>query len=89
MDKIKALIFDLDGVIVTTEHNHFLAWQRTAHSLGIDFEEEQNELLKGVSRADSLKKILELGSKTISLTSSTLIREEPGYKFKFTLTTEL
>ncbi len=66
MDKIKALIFDLDGVIVTTEHNHFLAWQRTAHSLGIDFEEEQNELLKGVSRADSLKKILELGSKTIA-----------------------
>jgi beta-phosphoglucomutase len=63
---IKALIFDLDGVIVTTEHNHFIAWQRSAHSLGIEFEEEHNELLKGVSRADSLKKILELGSKTIS-----------------------
>lgn len=66
MDKLKALIFDLDGVIVTTEHNHFVAWKRTANSLGIDFEEEHNELLKGVSRADSLKKILELGSKTIS-----------------------
>lgn len=63
---IKALIFDLDGVIVTTEHNHFVAWKRTANSLGIDFEEEHNELLKGVSRADSLKKILELGTKTIS-----------------------
>jgi beta-phosphoglucomutase len=46
---IKGLIFDLDGVIVTTEHNHFIAWQRTANSLGIDFEEEHNELLKGVS----------------------------------------
>lgn len=66
MDKIKALIFDLDGVIVTTEHNHFIAWKRTANSLGIDFEEEHNELLKGVSRVDSLKKILELGAKTIS-----------------------
>jgi len=63
---IKALIFDLDGVIVTTEHNHFIAWKRTANSLGIDFEEEHNELLKGVSRVDSLKKILELGAKTIS-----------------------
>jgi beta-phosphoglucomutase len=63
---IKALIFDLDGVIVTTEHNHFIAWQRTAHALGIEFEEEHNELLKGVSRVDSLKKILELGSKQIS-----------------------
>lgn len=65
---VKALIFDLDGVIVTTEHNHYIAWKRTAESLGIPFEEEQNELLKGVSRADSLKKILELGSKTISTT---------------------
>ena len=63
---VKALIFDLDGVIVTTEHNHFIAWKRTAESLGIPFEEEHNELLKGVSRVDSLKKILELGSKTIS-----------------------
>ncbi|MDP4638207.1 MAG: beta-phosphoglucomutase [Crocinitomicaceae bacterium] len=66
MDKIKGLIFDLDGVIVTTEHNHFIAWQRTANALGIDFQEEHNELLKGVSRADSLKKILDLGSKSIS-----------------------
>ena len=63
---VKALIFDLDGVIVTTEHNHFIAWKRTSNSLGIDFEEEHNELLKGVSRVDSLKKILELGAKTIS-----------------------
>ena len=57
---IKGLLFDLDGVLVTTEHNHFLAWQRCAHSLGIDFTENENELLKGVSRVDSLKKILEL-----------------------------
>jgi beta-phosphoglucomutase len=63
---MKAFLFDLDGVLVSTEHNHFLAWQRCAHSLGIAFSEKENELLKGVSRADSLKKILELGAKTIS-----------------------
>lgn len=63
---IKALIFDLDGVIVTTEHNHFVAWKKTAESLGIRFSEKENELLKGVSRVDSLKKILELGNKTIT-----------------------
>ena len=62
---MKAFLFDLDGVLVSTEHNHFLAWQRCAHSLGIDFTEKENELLKGVSRVDSLKKILELGGKTI------------------------
>ena len=63
---MKAFLFDLDGVLVSTEHNHFLAWQRCAHSLGIEFTEKENELLKGVSRADSLLKILELGAKTIS-----------------------
>ncbi|MEY3591560.1 MAG: hypothetical protein RLZZ38_517 [Bacteroidota bacterium] len=66
MSPIKGLLFDLDGVLVTTEHNHFIAWQRCAHSLGIAFTEQENELLKGVSRVDSLKKILELGAKTIS-----------------------
>ncbi len=63
---MKAFIFDLDGVLVSTENNHFLAWQRCAHSLGIEFSEKENELLKGVSRIDSLKKILELGKKTIA-----------------------
>lgn len=66
MSPIKGLLFDLDGVLVTTEHNHFIAWQRCAHSLDIAFTENENELLKGVSRVDSLKKILELGAKTIT-----------------------
>ena len=43
-----------------------LAWQNLAHSLGIPFSKEQNEQLKGVSRARSLEKILEWGNKTIS-----------------------
>jgi beta-phosphoglucomutase len=64
--RIKGLIFDLDGVLVTTEHNHFIAWKNTAEMLGISFSEEDNEQLKGISRVDSLKKILELGNKSIS-----------------------
>ena len=64
--KIKGLLFDLDGVLVTTEHNHFVAWKNTAEILGISFTEEDNEQLKGISRVDSLKKILEIGGKTIS-----------------------
>jgi beta-phosphoglucomutase len=62
----KGLIFDLDGVIVTTEHNHFIAWKRTADQLGISFTEKENELLKGMSRIDSLRIILEIGKKSIS-----------------------
>jgi beta-phosphoglucomutase len=63
--EIKGLIFDLDGVIVNTEHNHYIAWKRTAESLGIPFTEEDNEKLKGISRVDSLKMILEMGNKSI------------------------
>lgn len=58
----KTFIFDLDGVIVDTAKYHFLAWQRLASQLGIDFTPEHNEQLKGVSRVRSLDIILELGN---------------------------
>ena len=57
----KAFIFDLDGVIVDTAKYHFLAWQRIATRLGIEFTHEHNEQLKGVSRIRSLDIILGLG----------------------------
>lgn len=62
----KGFIFDLDGVIVDTAKYHFLAWQELAKSLDIEFTEEENEQLKGVSRVRSLEKILAWGNKTIS-----------------------
>jgi beta-phosphoglucomutase len=57
----KAFIFDLDGVIVDTARYHFLAWEKIAKEIGIEFTHEHNELLKGVSRVRSLDIILELG----------------------------
>lgn len=62
----KAFIFDLDGVIVDTAKYHFLAWQKIASRLGIDFTHEHNEQLKGVSRIRSLDLILSLGGKEIT-----------------------
>ncbi len=62
----KGFIFDLDGVIVDTAHFHFLAWQKTANELGFALTPELNEQLKGVSRINSLKKILEWAGVTIS-----------------------
>jgi beta-phosphoglucomutase len=59
---IQGLIFDLDGVLVTTEENHYLAWKRIADALKIPFDEHENENLKGVSRADSLRYLLRLGN---------------------------
>ena len=66
MNNKKAFIFDLDGVIVDTAKYHYLAWQKIANELNIDFTLEQNELLKGVSRVRSLDIILELGKVTAS-----------------------
>ena len=62
----KGFIFDLDGVIVDTAKYHFLAWKKLANGIGVDFSEEQNEQLKGVSRIRSLEKILSWGDKSLS-----------------------
>ena len=59
--RIKACLFDLDGVIVDTAKYHFNAWRRMANELGFDFTHEENEKLKGVSRMDSLNLILSWG----------------------------
>jgi beta-phosphoglucomutase len=56
-----ACIFDLDGVLVDTAKYHFKAWKRLTDMLGIDFTENDNERLKGVSRMASLEIILEIG----------------------------
>ena len=63
---IRGFLFDLDGVLVDTAQYHFLAWQRMAAELGIHFGEAENEQLKGVSRAESLNRILAWGRKTLS-----------------------
>lgn len=56
---IKAVIFDLDGVIVFTDRFHYQAWKKMADGMGIYFDEEINNRLRGVSRMASLEIILE------------------------------
>ena len=56
--KYKGIIFDLDGVICSTDEYHFLAWKALADRLGIPFDRERNNLLRGVSRMASLNIIL-------------------------------
>ena len=60
---LKAVVFDLDGVITDTAHLHFLAWRAVAEEIGITFDEVFNEQLKGISRMDSLLRILKHGGK--------------------------
>lgn len=56
-----AVIFDLDGVLTDTAEFHFIAWQTIANKLGIEFNQEDNEQLKGVDRENSLTYILNKG----------------------------
>ncbi len=60
---LKAVVFDLDGVITDTAHLHFLAWRTVAQEIGISIDETFNEELKGISRMDSLQRILRYGGK--------------------------
>lgn len=57
---IKAVIFDLDGVLVSTDLMHYAAWKRLAEELGIrNFTQEDNRRQRGVSRMASLEVLLE------------------------------
>lgn len=55
---MKAVIFDLDGVITDTAEYHFLAWKHIADQIHIPFDRSFNESLKGISREKSLETIL-------------------------------
>jgi len=65
---LKALIFDLDGVLTDTAKYHYLAWKKLADELGYYFDEDINELLKGVSRINSFEIILEKNNATAKYT---------------------
>lgn len=61
---MRAVIFDLDGVVVNTAKYHYLGWKKLAKELGFDFDISHNERLKGVSRMESLNIVLEVGGIT-------------------------
>lgn len=60
---MKGVIFDLDGVLVSTDELHYKAWKKLAEELGItNFTKEDNEKQRGVSRMESLEVVLRKGS---------------------------
>lgn len=60
---LKGIIFDLDGVIVSTDEQHYLGWQALADRLGIPFSREVNSRFRGVSRMACMNILEELGGK--------------------------
>jgi beta-phosphoglucomutase-like phosphatase (HAD superfamily) len=55
---IKAVIFDLDGVLTDTAEFHYRAWKQLADEEGLPFSRADNEYLRGVSRRESLLRLL-------------------------------
>ncbi len=73
---LKAVIFDLDGVICFTDKYHYQAWKALADRLGIYFDEKINNRLRGVSRMASLEIILENSDKTYTDEEKAAFAEE-------------
>lgn len=57
-NKIKLIIFDLDGVLTETSKYHFMAWKSLAKEINIDLKDAFEANLKGISRKESLNRIL-------------------------------
>jgi len=64
--RYEGIIFDLDGVICSTDHYHYLAWKALADRIGVPFNETDNNRLRGVSRMESLNIVLEKSDKAYS-----------------------
>jgi beta-phosphoglucomutase len=56
--ELRAFIFDLDGVITDTAELHYLSWKQLAEEENLSFSREDNEQLRGVSRRESLNRLL-------------------------------
>lgn len=85
MSTYEGVIFDLDGVICSTDRYHYLAWKRIADRLGIPFDERINGRLRGVSRMDSLNIILEGYDGSLTQVQKEALAEEKNALYRASL----
>ena len=78
----KGMIFDLDGVICSTDEYHYLAWKELADRLDIPFDRERNNLLRGVSRMASLEIILEKSGRRFTDDEKAALAEEKNNRYR-------
>lgn len=82
MQRYKALICDLDGVLCSTDEYHYEAWKEMADGIGVPFDREVNARLRGVSRAESLDIILEHGGVDFSPAERARLLEQKNERYK-------
>lgn len=74
---IKGIIFDLDGVLVSTDELHYIAWKKLAVELGIhNYNREDNQRQRGISRMASLEILLEKSNKVYSEKEKIFLAEQ-------------
>lgn len=83
----KGIIFDLDGVLLSTDDMHYAAWKSIADELGIPFDRKVNNRLRGVSRMESLEIILEGGSRAYSPEEKQELAEQKNNRYRALLQT--
>lgn len=78
----QGIIFDLDGVICSTDRYHYQAWKQLAERMGVYFDETINHRLRGVSRMESLEIILERYSGALSAEEKEAAAEEKNALYR-------
>ena len=79
---LKAVIFDLDGVICSTDEYHYEAWKAMADHIGVPFDRTVNNRLRGVSRMESLEIILEQYPGQLSAAEKEALAEQKNERYK-------
>ncbi|HRW52281.1 MAG TPA: beta-phosphoglucomutase [Phycisphaerae bacterium] len=79
---IRGVIFDLDGVLVSTDELHYRAWKELADAEGIPFDREINHRLRGVSRMESLRVILERATKSYDDAAQAVMAERKNERYR-------
>ncbi len=78
----QAVIFDLDGVICSTDEYHYQAWKRLADELGVPFDRSTNNRLRGVSRMASLEIVLEPYAEPLAEAEKLVLAEQKNEIYK-------
>ncbi len=78
----KGVIFDLDGVLLSTDDMHYAAWKSIADELGIPFDRQINNRLRGVSRMESLEIILSQSSRVFSPEEKLALAERKNERYR-------
>lgn len=82
-NKYKGIIFDLDGVICSTDEYHYEAWKAIGEKIGIHhFTREDNNRQRGVSRMESLEILLEKSDQSFTEEEKQRLAEEKNQLYR-------